>query len=131
MSRSDHRHLVLEAFRRQEKPISAQALFAQLRQQGQTIGLATVYRILNRLRREGILSSHTHLSDETLYSLAERHEHYLTCIQCQRMIRLPACPMQEWEKTLKLPEPFRVLYHELQLLGLCQLCQDKTGIPSF
>lgn len=126
MARPDHRRLILETLQKQEQPISAQALFAQLRQQGQTIGLATVYRILSHLRQEGLLCCHGQPEGEILYSLAEHHYHYLTCIRCRRMIRLPACPWQEWEKTLKSPEPFQVLYHELQLFGLCHLCQ---GLP--
>ncbi len=125
MLRPDYRQLLLDALQRQEKPISAQALFAQLRQQGQSIGLATVYRILHHLRRQGLLSTHTCSRNQTLYSLAARHEHYLTCIQCGRRIRLPECPLKDWEKTLPLPEPFRILYHELQLFGLCQRCQTQ------
>lgn len=127
------RHLVLEVLRDQEKPVSAQALFTQLRQQGHPTGLATVYRILARLRQEGILHSHSRPHGETFYSLVYQHQHYLTCIRCQRSIPLPTCPLHDWEKTLyqghhglnPLPETFQVLYHDLELFGLCSLCYPK------
>ncbi|NJL99606.1 MAG: transcriptional repressor [Synechococcaceae cyanobacterium SM2_3_2] len=125
------RHLVLEVLRDQEKPISAQALFTQLRQQGHTTGLATVYRILARLRQEGILHRHSRPHGETCYSLVDQHQHYLTCIRCQRSIPLSICPLRKWEEMLrhngvsKWPESFLVLYHELELFGLCNLCQEK------
>ncbi len=129
MPSRNSRHLVLEVLREQEKPISAQALFTQLRQQGHTTGLATVYRILAKLCQEGILRSHNRRQGETCYSVTQRHQHYLTCIQCQRSIPLPICSLQDWEETLRcagtnhLPGSFQVLYHELELFGLCNLCQ--------
>ncbi|MEL6248909.1 MAG: Fur family transcriptional regulator [Cyanobacteria bacterium J06626_23] len=116
---------VLDTLRQQQQPISAQALYVQMRAH-KRIGLATVYRALDALKRLGRVQHRTTMTGETLYNTVEQDRHYLTCLHCGQSFPLEACPL----KGLKLqPQPsscFAVYYHTLEFFGLCQPCQVET-----
>ena len=114
---------VLNALRQQHQPISAQALYAQMRTQ-QRIGLATVYRALDALKRSGQVQHRTTLAGETLYNAVERDQHYLTCLHCGQSFPLTTCPLQGVQ--LQQSSSFEVFYHTLEFFGLCQPCQVEV-----
>lgn len=116
---------VLDTLRQQQQPISAQALYAQMKER-QRIGLATVYRALGALKRLGRVQHRITLAGEALYNTVEQDQHYLTCLHCGQSFPLKTCPL----KGVKLqPQPsssFAVYYHTLEFFGLCQPCQTET-----
>ena len=117
---------VLELLKQMEQPISAQGLFAQLRSQGKPLGLATIYRALEALKREGLVQSRS-TQGETLYSYAEHHQHFLTCMRCGTSTPLETCPFQELKQQWQQAKSFQLYYHTLELFGLCWECQDPAA----
>ncbi|NJL22932.1 MAG: transcriptional repressor, partial [Leptolyngbyaceae cyanobacterium SM1_3_5] len=109
----------------QTQPASAQALYGVLRQQ-QAIGLATVYRALEALKLHGFIQSRASANGESLYSLVEQDQHYLTCLQCGRSVPLDHCPIQELEERLQHSVPFKIYYHTLEFFGLCEPCTESV-----
>lgn len=105
------------------RPVSAQDLYLELRQHQQTIGLATIYRSLEALKLEGSLQVRTLATGESLYSLAQQDQHYLTCIHCQQSIPIDECPVHALEQRLEQSHQFKVYYHTLEFFGLCEQCQ--------
>ncbi|MEL6137128.1 MAG: Fur family transcriptional regulator [Cyanobacteria bacterium J06626_23] len=117
---------VLEALRQQSQPISAQALYVQMREH-QRIGLATVYRALDALKRLGRVQHRTTLTGETLYNTVEQDRHYLTCLHCGQSFPLSACPLKGLKLQPQHSGSFAVYYHTLEFFGLCQPCQVEAG----
>ncbi|MEM1241911.1 MAG: Fur family transcriptional regulator [Cyanobacteria bacterium P01_H01_bin.26] len=113
---------VLNALRQQSQPISAQALHAQMRTQ-QRIGLATIYRALDTLKRLGQVQHRTTLAGETLYNAVEQDQHYLTCLRCGQSFPLAMCPLEGLK--LKSQGSFKVFYHTLEFFGLCEPCMAQ------
>lgn len=107
------------------RPVSAQELYLELRQHQQTIGLATIYRSLEALKLEGSLQVRTLATGESLYSLAQQDQHYLTCIHCQQSIPIDECPVHDLEQRLEQSHQFKVYYHTLEFFGLCEQCQPQ------
>ncbi|MGG6266556.1 Fur family transcriptional regulator [Leptolyngbya sp. AN03gr2] len=118
---------VLELLKQTKQPISAQALFTELRSSGQSLGLATVYRALEALRREGLVQSRSTPQGEALYSYVDHHQHFLTCLRCGTSTPLETCPFQELEKQWQQAKTFQLYYHTLELFGLCWQCQDSPN----
>lgn len=115
---------VLQLLQRLEPGVSAQELHSTLRQVGQNIGLATVYRALDALKLEGLVQVRTLTNGEAVYAPVQQDQHHLTCLNCDRSIPIAECPVHELEHKLQDSHQFKVFYHTLEFFGLCDQCQE-------
>jgi Fur family ferric uptake transcriptional regulator len=121
---------VLQVLQTIEGEISAQALYIKLRDVGQGMGLATVYRALETLKLNGAVQVRMLASGESLYSFIKKDRHHLNCIQCGRSQPIHECPVQDLTQRLSREHRFRVFYHTLEFYGLCDRCsarEEGTG----
>ena len=105
------------------RAISAQELYIELRDRNQNLGLATVYRALEMLKLQGEIQVRTLASGESLYSLVQRDQHHLTCVNCGQSIPINECPVHNLAVQLEQSHQFKVYYHTLEFFGLCHQCQ--------
>ncbi|MCW9681227.1 transcriptional repressor [Dolichospermum planctonicum UHCC 0167] len=117
---------ILNLLKNIKHSISAQGIYVELRNDNQSIGLATVYRSLEALKLEGLVQARTLANGEAIYSLVQQDKHYLTCLQCGISIPIHQCPVHELERQLQTSHQFKVFYHTLEFFGLCNKCQGKT-----
>ncbi|NJL48479.1 MAG: transcriptional repressor [Leptolyngbyaceae cyanobacterium SM2_5_2] len=120
---------ILSALKEVNQPISAQNLYIEMRQDGLTLGLATVYRALDALKLEGAVQMRTLPSGEALYSLPQEDRHHLTCLQCGNTIAIDECPVHDLEQQLHQSHHFKIFYHTLEFFGLCPKCQGSLSTP--
>ena len=120
-TRSQERIINLLKILQQE--ISAQDIYVALRNHGQNIGLATIYRSLDVLKLEGVIQARTLANGESLYSFIQEDRHHLTCLQCGDSIPIHECPVQDLEEQLHQSYQFKIYYHMLEFFGLCTQCQ--------
>ena len=123
MKRTRSQENILSTLKILDKPISAQDLYIELRNDGKSVGLATVYRALDALKLEGLVQVRTLTSGESLYSLVQEDRHHLTCLQCGASIPIQQCPVHELENQLNHSYQFKIYYHTLEFFGLCTNCQ--------
>lgn len=114
---------ILNLLKASNQAISAQDIYVELRNQGQNMGLATVYRALDSLKLEGVIQVRTLPSGESLYSSVQEDKHHLTCLQCRASIPIEECPVHELEDQLHQSYQFKIYYHTLEFFGLCTQCQ--------
>ena len=122
-TRTRSQEKILSLLKSLSRPISAQDLYVELRNQQHNIGLATVYRGLEALKLEGVVRVRTLSNGESLYNLVQRDRHYLTCLNCDRSIPIEECPVTQLEQRLQQSHQFKVYYHTLEFFGLCDRCQ--------
>ena len=86
------RAAILETLSRQADFRSAQQIHEQMRADGETVGLATVYRNLQALSRAGRLDVLVAGDGESLYRQCEDtgHHHHLVCRECGRTVEFLA-----------------------------------------
>ena len=121
---------VLQVLRQQPEPRSAQALYSLMQKQ-QQIGLATVYRALDALKRMGWVQHRITLAGETLYNVVEQDHHYMTCLHCGQSFPLDTCPLKGLEFPLQCSGSFKIYYHTLEFFGLCEPCSvQRTRLPA-
>ena len=120
---------ILNLLKALNQSVSAQEIYIQLRNQDQSMGLATVYRSLDALKLEGVIQVRTLATGESLYSLVQEDRHHLTCLQCGNSIPISECPVHDLEKELTCSYEFKIYYHTLEFFGLCTNCQilDSSG----
>jgi len=117
---------ILKLLQGQSQALSAQAIYLRLKQQQQGVGLATVYRALEVLKKTGAIQARLLPSGEAVYSGLPDDRHHLTCLRCNSSIPLEDCPVQDLEQHLRLAHKFQVYYHTLEFFGICQNCQDPA-----
>jgi Fe2+ or Zn2+ uptake regulation protein len=77
------RLLVLETLAAEPHDATAQEIHARLRERGERVGLATVYRSLAVLREKEVVDELVHHAGETCYRLCgPGHHHHLVCSSC-------------------------------------------------
>src|ERR671918_403868 len=96
MSRStEQRRAIVEELRRSSSAVTAQELHARL----DGVGLATVYRNLQRLAEEGQADTLGRESGEVAFLVcAAGHHHHLTCRSCGRVEEVRDCRLDDWAK---------------------------------
>ncbi|MCC5900030.1 MAG: transcriptional repressor [Phormidium sp. GEM2.Bin31] len=121
---------ILTLLNTQGRSLSAQDIYVKLRQQNQSLGLATVYRSLESLKLEGLVQVRTLASGESLYSSRQQDKHHLTCLQCGASIPIGECPVHDLEDRLQDKHQFKIFYHTLEFFGLCQTCMENNNSDS-
>ena len=125
------RQAVLQALERQgEHPAAAPELAAALRQAGSSIGLATVYRQLERLVEDGLAHR---ITTETgaLYQYCPRGEgggcFLLRCEACGRLEHLDCSQLRALYRHLAAEHHFQVNPRRTILTGLCGACGEQEA----
>jgi Fur family transcriptional regulator, ferric uptake regulator len=108
-------------------PISAQDLYIELRSHSQSMGLATVYRALDTLKKSGLVQVRTQPTGESLYSTIQEDRHHLTCLTCGLSIPIDECPVHHLEQELIQAHSFKIHYHTLEFFGLCDRCSTQMA----
>ena len=67
--------------------ISAEDVYKILIEQGEEIGLATVYRVLNQFDDAGILNRHHFEGGKSVFEISHKDHHdHLVCLKCGKVI---------------------------------------------
>ena len=105
--------------------VSAQALHAQLRDQGQTLGIATVYRALADLAQSGEADSFISEEGEQLYrACSPDHHHHLICRECGKTVEISARPVEQWAREVAQEHGFSEPTHVVDIFGVCEACRS-------
>lgn len=128
---------ILNLLKTLNRSLSAQDIYWELRQSNRSMGLATVYRSLDALKREGVVQVRTLASGESLYNIIHQDQHHLTCVECGTSIPINECPVHNLEEQLQTFHHFKIYYHTLEFFGLCNDCDliqaqnsQETRTPS-
>lgn len=103
---------------------SAQDLFAQLRNQGERVGLTTVYNQLRALAETGEVDVFRTTEGELLYRQCQSstHHHHLYCRSCGKTVEVEASEVETWAEIVAKRHGFREIEHTVEIVGLCRDC---------
>lgn len=100
--------------------VSAQALHARLRDEGSSVGLATVYRTLAAFEADGEADAVLH-EGETLYrACTPTHHHHLICRECGATVELEADVVERWTREVAARHGYRDVAHTIEITGVCE-----------
>jgi Fur family ferric uptake transcriptional regulator len=105
--------------------VSAQQLHQRLREQGSTIGLATVYRALAGLTEAAQADTVQSPEGENLYRSCamQGHHHHLICRRCGDTRELAAEVVETWSRQVAAEHGFAEIEHVVDLFGICEACR--------
>jgi Fur family transcriptional regulator, ferric uptake regulator len=106
---------------------SAQEIHARLRDNGERIGLTTVYRHLQVLSEDGQVDTIRDANGETLYRRCQTsaHHHHLTCRSCGRSVEVEGRAVERWAEQVAAEAGFTAVDHTVELFGLCPDCATR------
>ncbi|MGB1297028.1 MAG: ferric iron uptake transcriptional regulator [Psychrobium sp.] len=99
--------------------ISAEDLYKILLEQGEEIGLATVYRVLNQFDDAGIVTRHHFDSGKSVFELSTKDHHdHLVCLTTGRVIEFHDEVIEQRQRDIAKANGIKLTNHSLYLYGV-------------
>lgn len=99
---------------------SAEDIYKMLLEQGEEIGLATVYRVLNQFDEAKILVRHNFEGNKSVFELApnEHHDHII-CVDCGKVFEFNDDVIEKRQREISQEHGIQLETHSLYLYGKC------------
>ncbi len=109
--------------------LSAQDLHVRLRQAGDTIGLATIYRALHTLAAAGHIDTTRAATGEQLFQYCAQPGclYFLVCHRCASYVPLDVHPVEEWAASTAEQHQFTDINLIVEITGLCPACTPPAA----
>lgn len=103
---------------------SAEDIYKALLEQGEEIGLATVYRVLTQFEGAGLVSRHHFEGGQAVFELnqGEHHDH-LVCVSCGKVVEFVDEVIEQHQNQIAKEKGFTITEHSLIIYGRCSSCQ--------
>lgn len=117
---------MLESRADEQRHLSAEDVYKNLLQQGEDIGLATVYRVLTQFETAGLVHRHHFEGGNSVFELnrGEHHDH-LVCITCGQVKEFRDETIEERQREIARQMGYQLTDHALCLYGICTACQQQ------
>ncbi len=101
--------------------MSAEDVYDQLRQENQTVGLATIYRVLSQFVDAGLAVRHQFEGNKAIYELNDdEHHDHMVCLKCGKIIEFMDAKIELLQKQIAEKHDFELQDHSLTLFGICK-----------
>jgi Fe2+ or Zn2+ uptake regulation protein len=127
--RSRQREVVLAAVRSTMDHPTADWVFRQARRRLPRISLGTVYRNLKELAEEGLIREIHHSGQASRFDANLGRHYHIRCVACGRVSDLPLSVSRRLEEEAGRATSYRILGHEVEVQGVCPLCQGPGEKP--
>lgn len=110
--------------------ISAEDVYKILIDQGEEIGLATVYRVLNQFDDAGILIRHHFEGGKSVFEISHKDHHdHLVCLKCGKVIEFEDDIIEERQELIAKQHSLKLTHHSLYLYGECtkENCENDNS----
>lgn len=119
------RRAVIEALEACSDFRSAQEIHELLGRRGEQVGLATVYRTLQRLAEHGEVDMLRTGDGEASYRrCSESHHHHLVCRGCGATVEVEGPTVERWAASVADQHGFSEVSHTLEIFGSCPGCRS-------
>ena len=108
--------------------VSTQELHRLLQERGESVSLATTYRILQSMADDGLVDVLRKDDNEAVYRrcAAEHHHHHLLCRECGKAVEIEAPAVERWAARVAEEHGYTQVAHTVEMYGLCPECSART-----
>lgn len=110
--------------------MSAEDVYRALANQGEDVGLATVYRVLTQFEQAGIVERHNFENNLSVFEIVQdEHHDHLVCDVCGKIVEFHNALIEEEQFKVAEAHNFKLSGHSLVLYGVCDSpdCQKSLG----
>jgi Fur family transcriptional regulator, ferric uptake regulator len=105
---------------------SAEDIYRALLDDGEEIGLATVYRVLTQFESAGLVERHHFESGQAVFELSEKgHHDHIVCVACGKVEEFYDDMIEKRQREVAAGKGYEVTDHSLTFYGRCPDCQKK------
>ena len=107
--------------------LSADEIHNKLVEHNESIGLATVYRVLTQLELAGLIQKNQFNDNQSNYEIKKQHHDHLICTKCGKIIEFMNNDLELLQEKISDEYQFRLDSHVMTLFGVCRdgNCQEK------
>jgi Fur family zinc uptake transcriptional regulator/Fur family ferric uptake transcriptional regulator len=122
---------LLEILGGQATYLSPPEIWVRMKQRFKRIGLPTVYRNLEKLSENGIITRVLHPNRQLYYYYCSKgvHHHHFVCYSCGRIEDLDYCWAETLRNDVERRLKGRMAGHVLQVHGTCKGCLKSSRRP--
>ena len=108
---------ILEIFEQSaEKHLSAEDIYNKIREAGDEVGLATVYRVLTQFESAGILMKQNFEDNYSVYELvSDDHHDHMVCIDSGTVIEFKNDLIEDEQERIAREHGYKIVDHKLVL----------------
>jgi Fe2+ or Zn2+ uptake regulation protein len=120
------RKAVIELFLTSRKCLKPYDVYKAVRKRLDSLGLPTIYRILDEFCRIGIIKRLQSDDGQLVYAFCssqKKHSHYFVCLNCNKVQEVSVCNINGISRYIEKNLGAKVEYHQLQLEGICSECK--------
>lgn len=124
------REEVVAYLERQDCCVSAQELFDGLRSDGKTVGIASVYRVLEQLSELGLVHRVDLGGGVARFEPAlpgGEHHHHLVCDECGRVEMFDDATLERALHEVAGSRGYELVQHDVVLHGACADCASRAA----
>ena len=121
------RDRVAQVVFRSDDHLSVDGILRELKQQGEQVGIATVYRTLDLLVESGLVRAHEFGEGFRRYepmTTQAGHEH-LICERCGRVVEFANERLERMLPVLADEQGFQHQRHRVEIYGVCRDCRQQ------
>ena len=121
LSSTQPRRLILELMQDHQKGhLSAEDIYRKLLENGESIGIATVYRVLGQFEGAGLLIRHQFDGNTSVYELNQgKHHDHLICNECGEVTEFVDEEIERLQQRMAEKLGFTIDSHLLYIFGRC------------
>lgn len=120
------RKKIIEAIFSSHEHFTADDLHDLLRERGEAISKATIYRTLSLLVESGLVESRDFGRGQLYYEhvLGHPHHDHLICVQCGKVVEFQNPEMEGMRQKIAKARGFTIQSHSLRIFGVCKPCRS-------
>ena len=105
--------------------LSAEDIYRELLSEDESIGLATVYRVLTQFVDADLVIRHNFEGDRAVFELNdEDHHDHMVCMGCGKVIEFIDPRIEKLQLKVADDHAFVIQDHALTLYGMCKRCKN-------
>jgi Fur family ferric uptake transcriptional regulator len=105
--------------------VSAEDVYKLLLQNGEEVGLATVYRVLTQFEQAGLVVRHNFEGGHSVFELSsDNHHDHIVCVRCGHVEEFSDDEIELLQKKVADELGFELTDHNLNMYGLCPECRQ-------
>ena len=96
--------------------LSAEDVYQMLRNEGEEVGLATVYRVLTQFESAGLVVRHNFEGGHSVFEMDRGpHHDHMVCLKTQQVIEFQSSEIEKLQREIAEQHGFELLDHSLVL----------------
>ena len=131
---TQQREVVADVVFNSREHLSVEEIEARLKERGERIGKATIYRTMEILVRSGLVEDHDFGDGfkryEHLFGHGPGHEH-LVCTNCRTVVEFRRPEIERVQEDVAREHGFLPTRHRLEIYGICADCQARGATVTY